>query len=205
MKGLKQAIASLLLLFLFSTGFIPSMEHAATSDGICIIDLGEDVNITLGDSLQLSTQSSCPLDDIVSINWMPATDLSCLDCLDPIVKPLNDQCYQVTIEFQDGTVASDEICIFVAACDPGSPITQVNSISTLEISDMAVLNLSIARTQYVSVDIIEDDEVTYAIWEGWLKPGDQAVDLNFSAVPAGNYELKVDLYPNDETLSITKL
>ncbi|MCB0642605.1 MAG: gliding motility-associated C-terminal domain-containing protein, partial [Phaeodactylibacter sp.] len=55
------------------------------------------VEMQLGDSYQLDVNVNLLPGNISSIEWTPATGLSCTDCLDPIATPLQTSVYQVTV------------------------------------------------------------------------------------------------------------
>ena len=66
--------------------------------------------ITLGDSQQLFVSSNIIPDSII---WNPIEDLSCTNCLDPVIRPRNQGIYLVTIFDENGCSASDQIDILV--------------------------------------------------------------------------------------------
>ncbi|RMG79039.1 MAG: hypothetical protein D6714_17005, partial [Bacteroidetes bacterium] len=77
------------------------------------IELPDVVVIELGDTLtQLNPTivSSLPIDTFI---WSPATQLSCADCKNPTVKPLNDQLYTLTIVDANGCTATAEVFVEV--------------------------------------------------------------------------------------------
>ncbi len=53
--------------------------------------------IKSGQSYQINTQISLPLDEIKKISWFPSTDLSCDDCLNPIASPPTTTLYKVDV------------------------------------------------------------------------------------------------------------
>jgi gliding motility-associated-like protein len=75
-----------------------------------IIDLGENQQILLGDSIQLSIATNSTL---ASIIWDNDESLSCLDCIDPFATPLNQTNYTVTVIDINGCIAGAEITIRV--------------------------------------------------------------------------------------------
>lgn len=77
------------------------------------IDLPDILEIELGDTLtQLNPiiVSSLPIDTFL---WSPASQLSCADCKNPTVLPVNDQLYTLTIIDENGCTATSEIFIEV--------------------------------------------------------------------------------------------
>ena len=75
-----------------------------------MLDIGQDEEIHLGDSVQLSVFSNLIIDSII---WDYDESLNCLDCLDPIVSPIDETEYSVTLIDINGCEISDQIVIFV--------------------------------------------------------------------------------------------
>ena len=62
------------------------------------IDLIPFVNVIQGDDVQLSAEVAGPASQIASIIWSPSDNLSCTDCLDPIIiQPSRDTIYTLTV------------------------------------------------------------------------------------------------------------
>jgi gliding motility-associated-like protein len=87
--------------------FLELNVPAATS---LMLDIGQDEEIYLGDSVQLSVFSNLIIDSII---WDYDESLNCLDCLDPIVSPIDETEYSVTLIDINGCEISDQIVIFV--------------------------------------------------------------------------------------------
>ncbi|MFK7772919.1 MAG: gliding motility-associated C-terminal domain-containing protein [Saprospiraceae bacterium] len=80
-----------------------------------IVNLGPDVEIQLGESIQLNailSGSNVPIDSII---WTPMIfdSTSCMNCLNPTVSPLDDQVYTVEIFDINGCNGSDDILVEV--------------------------------------------------------------------------------------------
>ena len=75
-----------------------------------VLELGDDDQINLGDSLQLYTFISFDPDTII---WNFEESLSCLNCLEPVVQPVYQTTYTVTAIDTSGCVISDDITISV--------------------------------------------------------------------------------------------
>ncbi len=58
--------------------------------------------LVLGNTEQFEVMTSIPEDEIDSIYWTPADNLSCSDCLNPIVTAITDQVYTVTLIDKNG-------------------------------------------------------------------------------------------------------
>jgi gliding motility-associated-like protein len=74
------------------------------------LSLGEDLNILLGDSVQLEPVLNFYPD---SISWQSVSSVSCSDCLDPYTQPLQTSFYQLTAWNSDGCIATDDVVVFV--------------------------------------------------------------------------------------------
>jgi gliding motility-associated-like protein len=76
-----------------------------------IVDLGEDIRISLGESVDLLAMTSYPVQDYI---WKSGDTLSCENCPDPSVRPFATTTYTVTVMDQNGCTDTDEITVFVA-------------------------------------------------------------------------------------------
>ncbi len=74
------------------------------------LDLGPDEAINLGDSLQLAIFSNLIIDTII---WEFDESINCTNCLDPIVTPVYETQYSVTLIDINGCEISDQIVVFV--------------------------------------------------------------------------------------------
>jgi gliding motility-associated-like protein len=72
------------------------------------LDLGIDLDLNLGDSVQLSGQV---IGTAASWLWTPAATLSCTDCPNPIAKPAINTLYIATIINPDGCTAADSLWV----------------------------------------------------------------------------------------------
>ncbi|MCP4122374.1 MAG: hypothetical protein GY751_11525 [Bacteroidetes bacterium] len=75
-----------------------------------IVDLGDNIIISLGDSIQLDAKVN---DAIASVSWEAGSELSCADCLTPTVKPQSATIYSVTVTNENGCIATDKIQVAV--------------------------------------------------------------------------------------------
>jgi gliding motility-associated-like protein len=75
------------------------------------VDLGVDVRIDLGETIQLNAQTG----NLNTVNyvWTPTDNLSCTDCPKPIAKPINTTTYTVVITDANGCTATDSIRIAI--------------------------------------------------------------------------------------------
>ncbi|RME10024.1 MAG: hypothetical protein D6816_03775, partial [Bacteroidetes bacterium] len=71
------------------------------------------VEIKLGESYQIHTQVTVPLDDITDITWFPSESLSCGDCLNPLATPTATTLYKLTVVTENGCEDSAPILIVV--------------------------------------------------------------------------------------------
>ena len=90
-----------------------SFKSSAQDTCDFLIQLDPDINLNLGDSVQLSLAVSVPLFSIESVQWTPDNALSCNDCLEPFASPSEDICYTAIVTDTTGCSESDTICIFV--------------------------------------------------------------------------------------------
>jgi len=82
-----------------------------------IVDLGEDIEIQLGDETQLDALINGP-NSIDSLFWTPdvmCADTLVMDCQDPVVAPLNTTVYSLTVLDDMGCIGQDEIVVEVDA------------------------------------------------------------------------------------------
>ncbi|MDH3648208.1 MAG: gliding motility-associated C-terminal domain-containing protein [Saprospiraceae bacterium] len=76
------------------------------------VDLGEDTQVSLGDSVRLipSVDSNTPIAGYI---WTPENFLSCPSCNSPLASPLDDQVFVVTVVDVNGCTGSDDIVVRV--------------------------------------------------------------------------------------------
>ena len=77
------------------------------------VDLGDNLFIEYGDSVNLNAIINVPFDSLASINWLPVTYSECEKCLTQTVKPLITSSYLITISDINGCNASDNLTVFV--------------------------------------------------------------------------------------------
>ena len=77
------------------------------------IDIGEDEEISFGDSLLINSVLNVDENEITNITWTSTQTISCDNCLDPYVSPTQSTTYLIEITDEDGCVATDEITISV--------------------------------------------------------------------------------------------
>ncbi|MCB9048393.1 MAG: gliding motility-associated C-terminal domain-containing protein [Lewinellaceae bacterium] len=75
-----------------------------------IVELGTDKEIKLGDSVQLFAQTTYP---VAFYNWASPIDISCNDCPNPFVRPLESMAFSVITIDENGCRATDRITVFV--------------------------------------------------------------------------------------------
>ncbi|HTQ65274.1 MAG TPA: PKD domain-containing protein, partial [Puia sp.] len=77
------------------------------------INVGPDQTILVGSSYQVPGTGSS---DIVSINWLPVTGLSCTNCLSPLATPINTTTYVATA-VNNGTCATSDSLKITVICN----------------------------------------------------------------------------------------
>ena len=75
------------------------------------VDAGGDTLVNLGDQ---TTLIATPSERPVAYAWSPSDDLTCSDCPNPLVLPLNSTTYEVAVTNGNGCVARDRVSITVA-------------------------------------------------------------------------------------------
>ncbi len=86
-----------------TTVYIPAAEEFT-------IDIGEDVEIELGDSVFINALSNMVIDTFF---WTPEELLNCVDCLNPIAKPTTQSSIKFRAINEAGCVAIDYLNMFV--------------------------------------------------------------------------------------------
>ncbi len=74
------------------------------------VDLGEDFSVDLGNTTYIDAYVSL---NSTSFAWSPETGLSCIDCLDPEVLPLDTITYWLSVTSEDGCTREDSVTIRV--------------------------------------------------------------------------------------------
>jgi gliding motility-associated-like protein len=62
-----------------------------------VVDLPASLQLKLGSDYPLDLQLNIPPDLIASIQWSPKQDLSCTDCLNPVIQATQSQTYTLTV------------------------------------------------------------------------------------------------------------
>lgn len=76
-----------------------------------LLDLGDDFEILLGDSITLRPNVS---EENLIFDWIQDTSyLSCIDCETPVVNPIESAYYILNVEDENGCFASDSLRIYV--------------------------------------------------------------------------------------------
>ncbi len=75
--------------------------------------VSEDQTIWLGDEIQLRSFIFNPNLDTLTYQWSPEISLSCMDCPDPIVNPISDTEYILTITDLRGCTSTDSVIVKV--------------------------------------------------------------------------------------------
>ena len=73
------------------------------------VNLGDDITINLGETIQLNAVVNF---DVFSILWN-RPDIGCLDCLDPIVSPVETSDYSITVTDTLGCSTTDDVIVYV--------------------------------------------------------------------------------------------
>lgn len=148
-----------------------------TEPPLLTVDAGRDTIVNLGDQ---TTLLATPSERPVAYAWSPGDDLTCTDCPNPLLLPLNSTIYEVAVTNANGCVARDRVSITVAKLRnvyaPGafSPNNDsVNDFFTLYPDDSAtrILNLKIfsrwGELMFEAEDIPGGEEALG--WDGTFK------------------------------------
>lgn len=80
-----------------------------------VLDLGADLLINFGDSIQLIPQTDA---SVVEILWTSSTAISCDTCLNQVIAPLKTSTYFLSLIDENGCAISDEITVQVSSKKP---------------------------------------------------------------------------------------
>lgn len=94
----------------FDTSFVLAQPEEV------IVELGDDIFLDLGDSVQLQALTNL-LPDSFSMVWGQPNHVSCLDCQEPWVQPYYSTTYSVTVKDLNGCSASDFVRVVVEKAD----------------------------------------------------------------------------------------
>lgn len=92
-----------------------SASVTATVDPAVIpsIDLPSTALVDLGHTFQIDAQILPAATNLTNIVWTPIDNLSCIDCLNPMVSPTSSTTYQLLVTTEDGCELRSEILITV--------------------------------------------------------------------------------------------
>jgi len=159
--------------------------------------------INWGDSLEIDARIS---QEDASFTWTANTPLSCMDCLNPTVKPTEVGIYSLTISNEFGCTASDELVIQVlnersifapTAFSPnGDGINDTFSI----FGSSQVTNINYLRIYDRWGALLYDREgfgPQIPVEEGW-----DGLSSNGDAAPSGIYVFSIELVYSDNTVEV---
>ena len=86
------------------------MEVTVPTPPEFLLNLGDDITISLGDEAQLMVQ---PNYNITDFTWQADSTLPCIDCFDPIVAPQFQHTYFASATSEEGCYTEDFITVFV--------------------------------------------------------------------------------------------
>jgi gliding motility-associated-like protein len=95
-----------------SNGCLVSGEIMVTEGQITAFDLGNDITIVSGETLQLSLP-----DDFELVSWEPAGLVSCPHCIIITTAPLSTTTYYATGYDESGCAFTDSLTVFVINCE----------------------------------------------------------------------------------------
>jgi gliding motility-associated-like protein len=91
------------------------LSQEATVKPLPQLDLGIESSklINEGDSYQVLVELNFDESEILDIQWTPDLDISCTDCLEPILFPEEQRLYSVELVTTDGCVVEHQLQVFV--------------------------------------------------------------------------------------------
>lgn len=95
-------------------------------DSLVVRVVPEEVELRLGDSLNVSVESNYPFTELTNVTWQPAPGLSCYDCLNPVAQPLQTTDYYLTVSTAEGCADQLRLRVYV---DKGNPVFLPNVFS----------------------------------------------------------------------------
>ena len=106
--------AGLYTLFILETNGCITQKDIFVNQAIQLLtDLGEDIEIQLGDSVELVPLVSAPFMNL-TFHWSSTSEiLNCTDCFEQWVNPFETTTYTFTIQDANGCTASDQVTIFI--------------------------------------------------------------------------------------------
>jgi len=85
-------------------------EEVVNQPDQLVVELGTDIEIKLGDSVQLFARTTYP---VAFFNWSSPVDINCENCQAPFVRPFESAAFAVTVIDSSGCRATDRLTIFV--------------------------------------------------------------------------------------------
>ncbi len=186
---------------------IPEADHI-------FLETELELEIELGDSIQLGANTNVPEWSLSSIQWTPSSSLSCDDCLEPFASPHQTTTYTLTILNENGCPATDNITLRVRK-DRGIYIPNIftpfgssgfNDIFHIFSDGKSVKNISKFQVfdrwgelVFEDYDFLPDDPAHG--WDGYLRgePMNPAVFVYWAAVEFIDGE--VIIFKGDVTLA----
>jgi CHU_C Type IX secretion signal domain/Ig-like domain CHU_C associated len=78
------------------------------------LQLDSTITILLGNTVTLSAQLGIPLIAVDTIFWLPSEGFSCLNCLKPTIKPIEENIYSITVQDLNGCLTTDSILVKIS-------------------------------------------------------------------------------------------
>jgi gliding motility-associated-like protein len=93
-----------------ANGCTATVAASLTQPPQLLVDAGPDQRIRLGYTANLNAFATA---SPVTFSWLPADSLSCIDCPNPIARPVLTTTYTVTAMDENGCLATDEMVVFI--------------------------------------------------------------------------------------------
>lgn len=179
LKGILVAVALMLI----------SNNLKAQDSCSFVIQVGPDIEIALGDSIQLELLVNIPFSNIESVLWEPESGLDCTGCFDPFVTAIEDICYTVSVTDVNECTVMDTICVFV----------QSTSTQNLNIADQIELYPNLTNHE-ITVDSDQYQITDFKIYNsnGQLvlsmrQSNDLPQSIDLSRLIAGIYYVNIEV------------
>ncbi len=174
------------------------------------LELGEDLEIVLGDSVLINPMINISSSEIDTIIWTTNNQISCSDCLTPWLSPSYTSTYSVQIIDENGCMDTDEITIRVDK-DQNIYIPSVfspnedgkNDIFTIYAGEnvSGIISLQVynrwGEMVYLEKEFLPSDNIG---WDGEYKEIKQAPDVYVYFAEIMFLDGSIKLYKGDVTL-----
>jgi len=151
------------------------------------IEVGPDILLEVGETLELDGLVSIPLEEVDSINWSPSMGLNCQNCLTPIVIGTENICYTFSVTDITQCTLIDTICILVNPTNINQ--TEIHNVIQLfpnPVSQQLNIQSDILGLKKISIYNL-DGELLFRI-----DSFDETIKIDISQFPNNIYYIKIN-------------